>query len=591
MRRIALLLPLIFSSTCQSSPLQIRDGTLSPRQWENDDLSTFTRLNAEWGRPQAVASANEGMVLGTTGPLAIRAGLQTLKCGGSAADAAVTTALAQITLSAGSWNSFAGICQLLYYDSSTREVHSLNAGYNRPLGEQDPLSIPKSGVPSGRSVLVPGFMAGIEAIHRRFGKLSYAHLFEPAVFFAEEGFVLDDALSRLIESRKDVLTRLPETRAIFQKSDGALYRRGDLFRQPLLATTLRRLAADGAGYMYAGEWARKFVEAVQREGGKLTLEDLQHYQVQWPQPLCAQYRGRDVVTGGLPDFGPIQLIEELHLLDCANLRQMGSPQNSPQSLYTLIQAARLGPLITHSQPYQPYSDPRTPVTEFSPETRTSPAAGARNRERIQKKDWQLELFQQLSQPAQPHHSDAVIGVDRNGNIAVLVHTINTVNWGTTGIFVDGVSIPDSAAFQQVLLAKISPGRRLPSEITPLIVLDKGQPRLAAGSIGASLQEATLQNLVSIMDFEMDLASAVEVPKFFGMGSAAGRAMDWPKQIVSRSGFSANIRAEVEKMGQPLLELSDAEAKPYVGYWLGLEVKAEGLRGIVTPGLNGIALGY
>src|SRR5262245_8753871 len=162
-----------------------------------------------------LAEGRNGLVVGLTGQRSVVAGLEILKQGGSAADAAMTTSLTQVVEVAGSYISYAGILSMMYYDASTGSVHFLDACYNTPLEEKDPLSIPRldplsGGVaPCGRAVLVPGFMAGVGAAHARFGKVPLERLFKPAIELAENGFEIDPMLAGFIEFRKDVLSRLP----------------------------------------------------------------------------------------------------------------------------------------------------------------------------------------------------------------------------------------------------------------------------------------------------------------------------------------------------------------------------------------------
>ena len=159
----------------------------SPARWGEAELARFAKLTTP-GQIKPAASGNGGMVVGTTGAFAIRAGVETLRRGGSAVDAVCTTALAQIALAAGSTTNYAGIFHMVYHQKSTARTFAVDAGYDVPLNETDPLSIPTRPTPSGRTALVPGFMAGIEAVNRRFGKLPFAALFEPAIYLAEEGF-------------------------------------------------------------------------------------------------------------------------------------------------------------------------------------------------------------------------------------------------------------------------------------------------------------------------------------------------------------------------------------------------------------------
>ena len=290
-----------------------------------------------------LAEGRQGLVVGLTGRRSVHAGIEVLKQGGSAADAAIATALTQVVEAAGSYISFAGILSLTYYDASTCKVHYLNAGYNTPLEEKDPLSIPRmdetttKGAASGRTALVPGFMAGIHAAHERFGKLPLTELFRPAIDLADKGFEVDPLLAYFLRFRKDVLGRLPETRRLFTKPNGEFHALGDTFRQPELAVTLRHVADEGPAYMTTGEWGQRFVAAVRREGGRITAHDLTSYRVVWEDPLETSYRDLHVFAPGLSANGGVDTIEALNLLELAGLGQRGVPSRSPDSLFWLMQ--------------------------------------------------------------------------------------------------------------------------------------------------------------------------------------------------------------------------------------------------------------
>ena len=231
-----------------------------------------------------------GMIAATTGGKALEAGMAVLKEGGNAADAAMTTALCEIVHAGGSYVSFAGPMMMLCYDGTSGKLHYLDAEYATPLQETNPKSIPGTG---GRTALVPGFMAGVQAAHDRFGKLPLKRLFEPAIAMAHSGEVVDAIMEWWIDSKKSVLSRYPETKKIFTHPDGKFLDKGDLFRQPELAETLKKVAAHGVSYIYEGDWSKKFVEVIQREGGRITLEGLKRYQAIWLEPL-------QTITGNIP---------------------------------------------------------------------------------------------------------------------------------------------------------------------------------------------------------------------------------------------------------------------------------------------------
>lgn len=160
--------------------------------------------NLFWKGAKYYAEGDRGMVLGTSGAPAIRDGIAVLKEGGSAADAALTTMLAQIALSAGSWVSYGGYFTMVYYDAKEKKVYSLNAGFRRPFEEDDPMSIPDpmSAKPTGRTALVPGLMAGVGEANNRFGRMKLARILEPAIRYAEYGFPMYPVLEELIRIKK-----------------------------------------------------------------------------------------------------------------------------------------------------------------------------------------------------------------------------------------------------------------------------------------------------------------------------------------------------------------------------------------------------
>ncbi len=591
-KRLALLLFLIaavFYSAPAEEPASEPDS-LSPSAWKEEERARFAMLDRAWASPKLPAEGRSLMIAGTSSSTGVRAGLEALRRGGSAADAVIVTALAQIAHDAGCWNSFAGILSLVYYDASTGKVCALDAGYDAPRAETDPLSIPKRPIPSGRTALVPGFMAGIESAHKRFGRLPFKRLFEPAIEIAEKGFEIDTVLASLMASKKQVLTRLPAARSIFTKKDGTLYGAGDLFRQPELARTLRKTAEQGAAYMYSGEWARAFVRTVRAEGGTITLEDLKAYSPTNPDPLRTTYKGCEVFAPGLPSLGGLHLIEGLNLLELADPARHGHYTESAEALYRLIQASRMSVLISYS--------PRTYLLALFPETDFTPSSRATKKnakviwEKLKEPGW-IQRFQGLLVPA-GSHSDGIVAVDAEGNAAALTHSINTTTWGGTGIFVGGVSIPDSGSFQQDRLKKSGPGGRIPNGMNPVIILREGEPFAAFSCVGGGLHETMLSSLHNVLDFGWNPKKAAEAPVILSPLWTSGRdgKSQYHKQVIGKGEFCEEVLEGVRKRGQPLAVLSYTDHLRHRGYWVGLIVDTEPglMKGGAPPHFNGCALG-
>jgi gamma-glutamyltranspeptidase/glutathione hydrolase len=543
--------------------------------------------------------ASRGMVTATTGAAAVEAGLDMLRQGGTAADAVAATALTQICLAAGSWVSYAGLYTMVYFEAATGKVHNLNAGFNTIRAEEDPLSIPgidlakvgKGGFnafqyeASGRTALTPGFMAGIEATHQRFGKLPLTALFDPAIRCAEEGFPWTVGHAHQYAFRAPVLSRLPETRTVFARPDGSPYVVGEIFRQPALGRTLRRAAAEGIGsYMYRGEWAEALVTAVRRDGGKMTGADLERYEVIWSTPTHARYHGYDVHSHGLPAAGGVCLTEALNLAELGELSKQGRYSQSPQALYGLAQIAKLA-FVLGPAPLGASVELQAAIRSLGIDLSLSSRMDRKTSSAL----WDAMRSGRLhgigAAPSVPAHSDAVVAIDQWGNMAAVVHSINTVSWGATGLFVEGISIPDAAAFQQRAIAAAGAGRRLPDPTNPGLVVKDGQPLMAFGSIGSGLHIRTVGSLMAVLDFGLTPQQAINEPS---IGCFEFGGID--RLTVGTKEFAPEFLAAVRALGQDVIE-----SDPLRGYWIGVQIDpvTRELHGgaIRELALGGRAVGY
>ena len=449
---------------------------LSPDGWPHDEVrAILDRGQRMEGFNPASGRGSQGAVVGSTGPFAQYVGRKVLEAGGNAIDAAVATSFAQVTLAVGSWVSFAGIFTLVHYDAATGNVEALCAPFKTFRNETEPMTIPRAPQPSGRTALVPGFVAGAFAAHERLGSLPWADLITPAIWLAEEGFPVDAFLARTMRQREPVLTRTPEGRAIFTPDGRPLPSAGETFRQPLLAETLRRIAKEGAAYFYQGEWAERFVDVVTREGGSVELADLSSYEPVWGPPTRGRFRDFDIYGGNLPGWGGAALIEALQAIEASGV---GDPLTSPEALRWYVDITRQGQL--HSS--------------LPAELRTQPEFAKRLVEAIREAGGPISA----GRLATTSHSDFVVTADSRGNVTSVCHSINCVFWGTSGLFVDGVSIPDAASFQQPLLAMTPPGSLLATPPNPSIVLKDGKLALASSSIGSGLHEATVQCVAAVL---------------------------------------------------------------------------------------------
>ena len=566
----------------RTEPTITGDIDLSPANWDAAKRVALFERNARMGDADAMAVGSHGAIAATTGAPAVHAGLTALENGGNAIDAVLSTSLAQISLAMGCWVSYAGIFELVYYDAKSGQVYNLNAGYNSVLGESDPSSIPfgtdadGKPTPSGRTALVPGYFAGVQAAHEKFGRLPFESLFEPAVSIAEEGMRVTSYQESLIDYRKDVLSRLPETRAVFGKADGSFYRAGDLLKQTALTATLKAVAKQGADYIYQGPWAAKFVEAVQADGGKITLEDMARYEVIWPQPLEYDFGDYSLHMTGRPGQGGTHLAEALNLARVSGLAEMGDYRASPEAFFWFTQ-------FTHAADISHVPRFARGALFFGLDTGMQNRA-TENHARALWDKMSRGDFRLTSAPKKvPKHSDAIVVMDKWGNIAAVTHSINAYAWGTTGIFVDGVSIPDSASFYQSVLAELEPGSRLPNPVEPLIMFKNGKPIGAFSSIGEGLHQKMFAVLYNIMAHDASLEEAMSAPSTHFPAFDSEESLKQPTVQVVEGEFAAELLEQARAMGLDVKEFPNTfEAVSGRGFVVGVMVNRNGDYEAVAP---------
>lgn len=546
-------------------------------------------------------SGEGGMVVGTTGAQAQQIGVDILKRGGNAMDAAIATAMGQITLASGAWVSFAGISTVVYYEAATGKVYNLNAAFNTVKGETDYEGVPgldlsalsgggenKAGHHNGRTVPVPGFMRGMEAAQKRFGALGWGDVIQPSIDLAEQGFEVNKGLAGQFAYRKDILSKFPETKAVVFKDENTLYQEGDLYKQPALANTLRNVVEHGADYMYTGPWAEKFVAAVQGIGGRITMDDMKNYQANWVEPVKSSYGNYDIYAHGLPAYGGVNLVEAMNLIEAADLASSGPYTESAETLFWLSQIVRNGS-------FRGFEGTDAEVEAYMQRRTTQAHADALWKEIKADGGFKKSLTSYA-----PNHSDGVVTVDAEGNMVAMLHSINAVTFGETGLIVGGVSVPD-ALTNQLDVAKVTePGTRLPDPGAPVLIVKNGQPFGVFSTIGAGLHPRLVNVLFNIMSFDMTPQEALNAPSlgftlthpssYFGEG-AIGSIVNslWGNyQTISSGQIDPNIIEQLENMG-----LDIVYNPQYGGYVVGITIDPKtGLRhGGTIEKFGGRAVGY
>lgn len=549
--------------------------SLDPQTWDRALMADLA-ASAVIG-PKAMARG-ESQAVSTQHPLSAYAGLRALRSGGTAADALVAMVAADTVLVPGT-STLGGTMSVVCHEAATGRTYALNAGLNSVLDDAEPYDHLQHRE-TGRAVLVPGMIAGLEALWKRFGLLEWSDLWKPAIYFAREGFPLYDLYWGNMQRRRDVLLRFPEGRAIFAPT-GDLPPPGSLFQQPHLAQTLERLAAEGAHYAYRGAWAAQLVAAVQELGGRMRLEDLARYEVRWDEPTVGTYLDYEIRTCAAPHYGGPALLLALNIAEALDLHQRPPRWESAHSLYDEIQAGKCGMNAVAFQ-----RDPETASEQSRGE-----AAGWLSQ------DFAREEARRIrgGRKSEPDHplvcgSHQVAAVDAAGNMVTATHTVEADSWGDTGLFIGGISL-NSTAFQ-LMEARPHPGGRITEALSNYIVFKDGRPLFAAGGIGSGLLAANLQNTVNILGHGLDWGESIASPRW---GYFAFDIATWNLgTAIQIEDFAPSLLTEVESLGQPL-DRQDRQglghARADVGFWtaVGYDIETMDKLAVTDPRLMGLAL--
>jgi gamma-glutamyltranspeptidase / glutathione hydrolase len=594
MRRFSVALAVV--SMMAADPLSAAD--LSPGHWSQEARKALEKSEFDIFPSSSRTLTGRGfMVSGTLSPIAVHAGAEALRQGGTAADAAATVALTQIATNLGSVASYAGVLQLLYFDAKAGRAYGLDAGWRSYRDETDPATIPPAdlsvvtGQPGaavaqvdlGRQTLVPGFMAGIQAMHSRFGRLPFGVLFQPAIWYAENGVTISPLLAGYFGMQQSALSRTPEGRRFASVANGKLPAAGDRFLQPDLALTLKAVAAHGADYMYTGDWARHFVASVRAQGGKASLQDLANYKPEWRAPQELSFAGATVL--GLDEIadGGCPTLEALSLLpDLAGRQPYWRDAGTFLAFVRALRLAQYGRYLPQFADIEGRG-PAPCKARITPEHAKAMLANAGS---------VLELRPDGAADG-GHHTESVVVIDRWGNVAALVHSINAVVWGDTGIIVDGVPIADAAAINKRQLLATKPGRALPTDMAPLIALRNGKPIIAVATVGSSLVQENVRLVAGVLGAGQDLQTLMgAAPLLLNTAPPAGKPISaWPEPVPT-SAYDPELLNALRLAGLAVQEETPIRTKTTRGTAAALVIdQASHLsRAIEVPGIITFAEG-
>lgn len=530
--------------------------------------------------PLPAAEAPHEMVVAENAEAA-RAGLEILRHGGNAIDAAVATSLALGVTNAASCGIGGGGFMLIYlakqgklYGLDYRETApgAATAGMYLRGGKPDE----KLARDGALAVAVPGEIAGLDAALRRFGRKKFSADAAPAIRLARDGFVLNPHMAHEVATTAPAFGNDPAFRTVYFTTDGQPQSAGATIYNRNLAALIERLGDDPAANFYHGAVADAVASYVKDRGGILTADDLAHYRPVWRDPIHLAYRSFDVYTMPPPSSGGV-VLEMLGMLSSGRVAGLGI--DSPPYLARLIEVMRQG-FVDRDQ----YADPafvNVPIAEL---LSAQHIAQARDRA------FHHQATPPALAPAHDHGTSNFAVVDREGNVVDVTTTINTVFGAKLMVpalglilnnemddFAVAPGVPNAFKLVQSKNNEVAAGKRPLSSMSPIIALEHGRPVLVAGgSGGPTIITGVIQVALGVLDFNLQPAAALSVPRIHQQAE--------PPIVFVEESMPVKIKQQLTAMGYRL------KGVPELGAVSAIRLKPGVLRGAFDQRKGGGAAG-
>jgi gamma-glutamyltranspeptidase/glutathione hydrolase len=548
----------------------------------------------------------------TVHQLASQVGVEILQAGGNAVDAAVATGFALAVVHPAAGNIGGGGFMLIRMADG--KTHFLDYREKAPAAATPTMYLDEHGnVIEGASEIgykaigVPGSVAGMVYAEQHYGKLRLKQVMDPAIKLARDGYALTWAEAEDLHDH--YLATFPESHRVFQRN-GDYYKPGEIFRQPDLARTLERIAANPDDF-YHGAMARELAAAMQKGGGLITTADLASYEVKEREPVRGTYRGYEVISAPPPSSGGTVLIESLNILEGFDLAKMEN--RSSTSIHFTVEAFRRA-FFDRAEFLGDPDFSRLPIAQLIDKRYaaawrdTIDAAHATPSKELKRP----EIFSRLEQyaaahppaaaPQESNHTTHYSVIDSDGNAVAVTTTINS--WFGSRVTADRLGfllndemddfsskpgVPNSDGLIQGAANAIGPGKRPLSSMTPTIVVHDGKAVMVLGSPGSSKIITTVANvLMGVVDYGMNIQEAVNAPRFHNQ---------WLPDVVNvEKWFSPDTIDSLRNMGYTV-EIGLHDGNFTAPYWSDAECIAvdekTGDRLGATDGRNsnGKAMGY
>lgn len=508
------------------------------------DAYQYTGAKKAMGKKGAVVSAH---------PLASKVGIEIMKRGGNAVDAAIATQLALAVVYPNAGNLGGG--GFMVARLSNGETLALDYREMAPAASSRDMYLDENGkVVPGKSLNghlssgVPGTVAGLFASHK-YAKLPFSMLIQPAIELAEKGFVLTEREAASLNGIQDELNEYNTMPSVFQKK--LRWKAGDTLVQSDLANTLKRIRDKGVKGFYEGRTARLIVDEMKRGEGIMTLDDLKNYQAKWRQPHSFSYKGYTIVSMPMPSSGGTLLHQMMKMVEDRPLASYGFQSPQAIQLMTEVERRAFADRSEHMGDADFYKVPDLITSDTYLKQRM--------------KDYEPGVAgssQSVHPGAVPKESEQTTHlsvIDAEGNAVAVTTTLNNSYGSKTivggaGFFMNDEmddfsakpGVPNLYGALGGEANAIAPGKRMLSAMTPTVVLQNGKPFLVVGTPGGTtIPTSVFQTIVNIIDFKLTTEDAVYKPKFHHQW--------FPDQIDVERSFPQTVREALKKMGYKINE--------------------------------------
>ncbi len=487
-------------------------------------LSGLT-LTAQSGR--IPVAAEKGMVV-SSHYLASEVGKNILAQGGNAVDASIATAFA-LSVSLPSAGNIGGGGFLVYHGGDG-EITTFNFREKAPLAATRKMFLDENGKIKDNSnhegllsVGVPGTVAGLYKAYQKLGKLDWSLLVQPAIEIAEDGFSISPPLAEFSNWVFENREAYKSTAKVFLKNGATAFRKGDTLVQKDLAETLKRIRDKGPAGFYEGKTANMIADFMKSNGGIITSKDLRVYEAEEMKPIQGTYRGYDIIGMAPPSSGGVAIVEMLNILEAYDLGDMG--HNSAESAHFITEAMRRAFADRAQYLGDLNFNEAVPLEELTSKKYAHELRQGIQENKASKSD--STNFNNAHAADESPETTHLSVVDSEGNAVSLTYTLEH-SYGSR-IVVDGAgfllnnemgdfnAIPgytDTKGRIGTMPNQIEPGKRMLSSMAPTIVAKNGKPLIVIGSPGGrTIINTVLQVILNVVDYEMDIAKAIESPRF------------------------------------------------------------------------------